>query len=603
MKEPYGEGLAPHTGPESCADGCEVGSEALTGVRTGQPLSCEINESGTPTLLSGAEGHTEGGAMRKPPKGPAQSETLCTCGNSSNGNREIPGTPSHDGGGGRSGKAGSHKPGMYVPGKSDGCIVPEKSLNNGGEILFAEAMEGRRPTKGNVRQTAANRTQSRRDVSPGLQRVREAARKDKDAQFTALLHHVTPAALRESFYRLKRDSAPGVDGVLWAQYQEDLEERLTSLNERVHNGTYRAQPSRRVYIPKTDGRLRPIGIAALEDKIVQHAVGEVLSVIYEEDFLGFSYGFRPGRGQHDALDALCVGLYRKKVNWVLDADIQGFFDTISHEWMLRFLKHRIADKRVLRLVSKWLRAGVSENGEWSRTDVGTPQGSVISPLLANIFLHYVLDLWANRWRKTVSGDVIIVRYADDGVFGFQHRQEAQDFLCELKARLNRFGLALNATKTRLIEFGRYAAENRHKRGEGKPETFDFLGFTHICSKSPINKWFMVRRVTVKKRMRGTLNRIKQALKWKMHDPVPKVGNWLCSVVRGYYGYYGIPGNLNALRAFRTNIVRYWYKVLRRRGQKRRINWKSFGPIVDRWIPRPKSMHPQPYERFYARHPR
>lgn len=603
MKEPYGEGLAPHTDPESCVDGRKAGGEALTGARTGQPLSCEIYWSGTPTLLSEAEGHTEGNAMRELPEGPAQSETLCTCGNSMNGNREIPEIPSSDGGGGRPGKVGDYTPGRYVSGKSDGCIVPGKPPNKGREDLPAEAVEGRRPTKGNAEQAAVARTQSRNAVLTGLQRVRKVAKEDKAARFTALLHHVTEDALRDSFFQLKRQATPGVDGVTWEQYQENLDERLKDVHERVHRGIYRARPSKRIYIPKPNGQLRPIGIAALEDKIVQHAVGKVLSAVYEEDFLGFSYGFRPGRGQHDALDALHVGLQEKKVNWVLDADIQGFFDTISHKWMLRFLAHRIADKRILRLVRKWLRAGVSEDGEWARTEVGTPQGAVISPLLANVFLHYALDLWVNRWRKDARGSVIIVRFADDAVWGFQHRHEAQKFLVELKARLNHFGLSLHPDKTRLIEFGRFAAENRRKRGEGKPETFDFLGFTHICGKTRLKKRFQVRRKTVKKRMRLTLKRIRAALRRRMHDSISEVGPWLQKVILGYFRYYAVPGNGDAMRGFREDIARYWYKVLRRRGQKRRINWKTYGPIVRAWIPAPKVMHPYPQERFYAKHPR
>lgn len=604
MKEPYGEGVAPHTDPESCVGGREADGEALTGARTGQPLSCEIKLSGTPTLLSEAEGHTEGGAMREPSEGPAQSKTLCTCGNSIHGNREVPGIPSPDGGDGRSGKAGSHEPGVHVLGKSDGCVVPGKPPNNGRENLSAEAVEGRRPTKGNAEQAATPRTQGRAGVSFGLQRVRKVAREDKDARFTALLHHVTLEALEDSYLDLKKQAAPGVDGITWAQYQENLPERLKELHERVHSGAYRARPSRRVYIPKPDGRLRPLGIAALEDKIVQHAVGKVLSAIYEEDFLGFSYGFRPGRGQHDALDALVVGLTRRKVNWVLDADIQGFFDTISHKWMLRFLEHRIADKRILHLVRKWLRAGVSEDGKWSRTEVGTPQGAVISPLLANIYLHYVLDQWAHHWRrKYASGDIIIERYADDFVMGFQHRHEAIRFLAELKVRLNQFGLTLHPEKTRLIEFGRYAADNRRKRGEGKPETFDFLGFTHICAKTRIRGWFHVWRKTVKKRLRAALKRIKTAIRERMHDPISEVGAWLKRVVLGYYRYHAVPGNCDALRTFREDLIRYWYKVLRRRGQKRRINWQTFSPVVKFWIPTPRVMHPHPNERFYAKHPR
>jgi RNA-directed DNA polymerase len=604
MKEPHSEELAPHAGPESCIDCSNAGGEALTGVRMGQPLSGEIKLSRTPTLLSEAEGNTEGSVMRELPTGPAPSKTLCTCGNSMNGNREIPGIPSLDGGDGRTGKAISHKPGMNVPGKSDGCVVPKKPPNKGRQDLPAEEVEGRRPTKGNTEQTATLRTQSRESVSPGLQRVRKVAKKEKDAKFTSLLHHVTLSALRNSCFALKRQAAPGIDGVTWEQYQEELEERLENLHEKVHAGSYRAQPSRRVYIPKPDGRKRPLGIAALEDKIVQHAVGEVLSAIYEEDFLGFSYGFRPGRSQHDALDALKVGLSRRKVNWVLDADIHGFFDTIDHKWMLRFVEHRVADPRILRLVRKWLRAGVSEDGEWSRTEVGTPQGAVISPLLANIYLHYVLDQWANSWReKHAGGDVIIVRYADDFVMGFQYRHEAEKFLSALKVRLERFGLALNLDKTRLIEFGRFAAENRRKRGEGKPETFDYLGFTHICAKTRNGIYFHIRRKTAKKRLRAALAKVKAALRRRMHDPVPEVGKWLQRVVRGYYQYHAIPGNWEALRTFRSEVTRYWLKTLRRRSQKRRINWKAFSPIASRWIPVPALVHPHPNVRFDAKHPR
>lgn len=601
MKESYGEGLAPHTDPESCVGNREVVGEALTGARTGQPLSCEIRQSGTPTLLSEAEGHTNSGAKRESLAGPAQSETLCTCGNSSNGNREIPEIPSLDGGDGRLEKAGGHNSDMYVSGKSDGRIVSEKSPNKSRDDLLAEGMERRRPTKGNAEQPATIRTRSRKIVSTGLQRVREVARKGKDVRFTALLHHVTPELLEESFFQLKKTASPGVDGMTWAQYQENLAERLSNLHERVHKGTYRAQPSRRVYISKADGRLRPLGVASLEDKIVQHAVGEILTVIYEEAFLGFSYGFRPGRSQHDALDALTAALYRKKVNWVLDADIQGFFDTISHEWMLRLLEHRIADKRILRLVKKWLRAGVSEDGEWSRTDVGTPQGAVISPLLANIYLHYVLDLWVQHGRKQARGDVIIVRFADDVVLGFQYQHDAQNFLSGFTARLGQFGLTLHPEKTRLIEFGRFAAEDRQRRGEGRPETFEFLGFTHICGRTRDRKRFKVCRLTMKKRLRTTLKRVKQELRWRMHDPIPEVGRWLRSVVIGYDQYHAIPGNGKVISSFRYDIKCYWYKVLRRRGQKRRINWKAFGPIVTRWIPAPKILHPHPLVRFDAKY--
>ena len=604
MKEPYSEGLASHTGPESCVGAREDTDEALTGVRTGQPLSGELDSFGTPTLLSEAEGNTGGDVMREPSSGPAPSETLCTCGNSLHGNREIPGIPPLDGRDGRSGKAESRKPDTYVPGKSDGCIVPRRPPNKDKRNLSAEAEEGRRSTKGNAKQMATPRTQSRKSVPPGLQRVRKVAEEDKAVRFTALLHHVTPEALKASFFALKRQAAPGVDGVTWKQYGKGLGKRIENLHARVHNGTYRAQPSKRVYIPKPDGRMRPLGMAALEDKIVQHAVGKVLSIVYEEDFLGFSYGFRPGRAQHDALDALAIGLGRRKVNWVLDADIRGFFDTISHEWMVRFIEHRIADRRVTRLIRKWLRAGVSEDGKWSKTEVGTPQGAVISPLLANIYLHYVLDQWAHHWRrKYAGGDVIIVRYADDFVVGFQHRHEAEQFLAGLHVRLERFGLALNLDKTRLIEFGRFAGENRRKRGQGKPETIVFLGFTHYCTRTRKEGWFHLGRKTTTKRLRATLARIKTALRKRMHAPIPEVGEWLRQVVLGYYQYHAIPGNWSALNAFRREVARNWLTTLRRRGQKRRMNWKRFSPIVKRWLPEPVLLHPHPNVRFDAKHPR
>lgn len=604
MKEPYGEGLAPRTGPESCVCSRKAAGEALTGVRTGQPLSGEINLSGTPTLLSEAEGHTGEGVMRESSPGPAPSKTLCTCENSMHGNREIPRVPFLDGRKGRSGKVKSRTPDEYVCGKSDGCIVPEKPPNKGSVKRSAEAAEERRPTKGNMLQTATSRTQSRKCVLSGLQRVRKAARKDKDARFTALLHHVTPEMLRESFFALKRKAAPGLDGVTWQAYQEELDSKIKGLHQRVQSGTYRAMPSKRVYIRKPDGRMRPLGISALEDKIVQHAVGRVLAAIFEQDFLGFSYGFRPGRGQHDALDALYVALTRKKVNWVLDADIQGFFDAISHEWMLRFIEHRIVDRRIIRLVRKWLRAGVSEDGKWSKTRSGTPQGAVISPLLGNIFLHYALDQWVHHWRqKHASGEVIIVRYADDFVVGFQHRRDADMFMAAVKQRLAKFGLALQPDKTRLIEFGRFAAENRRKRGLGKPETFDFLGFTHICTVTRINRRFHIWRKTAKHRLRAALAKVKAAIRARMHAPIAEVGAWLQKVISGYYQYHSISGNMKALNIFRNEIARYWLKVLRRRGQKKRINWERFGPIVKTWIPVPKILHPYPNKRFYAKHPR
>ncbi len=327
--------------------------------------------------------------------------------------------------------------------------------------------------------------------------------------------------LRDSYYALKRQAAPGVDGVTWQEYETGLEGRLTDLHNRVHRGAYRAQPSRRVYIPKADGRQRPLGIAALEDKIVQQAVVTILNQIYEVDFKGFSYGFRPGRSPHQALDALTVGIQRKRVNWVLDADIRGFFDNMSHEWTMKFVEHRVADRRILRLIQKWLKAGVSEDGQWSESKVGTPQGAVVSPLLANVYLHYVFDLWIEAWRqKVATGDVIVVRYADDLVVGFENRTEAERFLEAFRERLAKFGLELHPEKTRLIEFGRFAAQDREKRGEGKPETFTFLGFTHYCGKRRSNGAFIVWRKTAKKRMVAKLQAIKAELRLRMHERMP-----------------------------------------------------------------------------------
>jgi group II intron reverse transcriptase/maturase len=381
-------------------------------------------------------------------------------------------------------------------------------------------------------------------------------------------------------------------------YGQDLEDRIDDLHGRVQRGTYRAQPSKRAWIEKADGRQRPLGIAALEDKIVQYAVKTVLEMIYEEDFLGLSYGFRPGRGCHNALDALYIGIERRKVNWVLDADIRGFFDNIDHEWLLKFLRHRIADKRILRLISKWLTAGVSEDGQWSRTTVGTPQGSVISPILANVFLHYVFDLWANQWRdRHARGSVIMVRYADDFVMGFQSRVDAERFLRELHKRLEQFGLQLHPEKTRLIEFGRFAAERRERQGQGKPETFDFLGFTHCCGKTR-KGWFTIKRKSIAKRMRATLQKIKQQLRARMHDSVVEVGRWLGTVVRGWFNYFAVPGNTRSIKAFHTEVQRLWRHVLRRRSQKgRRRAWERVRRLTRKWLPSPRILHPYPDQRL------
>src|SRR3954470_10498948 len=583
MQESHRKDPASHPDPESCAGVRKDAGEALTGAHAGQPSSCEIRYSGVPTPLCEAEGHTEGGVIGEPSEDPAQSETLRMRGNPLHGKREIPRASAADGGAGRSGKVVDPTPGMHARGKSDDCVVPGKPPNNDGDDPSAEVVEGRRSAEGNTLPEAASRTQSRLDAWIALQRVREVARRDKRARFTALLHHVTVDLLRESFYALKRHAAPGVDGLTWEQYEADLEDRIPDLHRRVHLGTYRAQPSRRTFIPKADGRLRPLGIAALEDKIVQQAVVSVLNQIYEVDFLGFSYGFRSGRAPHDALDALWVGLMRKKVNWVLDADIRGFFDAIDHGWLVKFLEHRIADRRVLRLIQKWLRAGVSEDGQWSPTTVGTPQGAVASPLLANVFLHYAFDLWVQQWRtKSAAGDMIVVRYADDFVVGFQHRHDAERFLRGLGGRMEKFGLALHPEKTRLIEFGRFAAENRRKRGESKPETFTFLGFTHICGRKHWSGGFIVKRRTAAKRLRAKLHEVKEALLRRRHEPIAELGKWLRSVVQGDFNYFAVAANLVSVDRFRRETNRGWLHALRRRGQRHRLSWARFRPIVDFW---------------------
>jgi group II intron reverse transcriptase/maturase len=436
-------------------------------------------------------------------------------------------------------------------------------------------------------------------VSSALDRVRQAALKDRDARFTALLHHVDVERLRAAYRAISPDAAAGVDGVTWRDYGRDLEANLQDLHARVHRGAYRARPSRRVFIAKTDGRLRPLGVAALEDKIVQRAVVEVLNAIYEQDFLGFSYGFRPGRSAHDALDALAVAITKRRVNWVLDADIRDCFASLDHSRLAKFLEHRIADKRVLRLIQKWLAAGVIEDGSWTASDAGTPQGASISTLLANVYLHYVFDLWAHQWRgRQARGEMIVVRYADDFVVGFEHNDDAERFLADLRERFAQFALELAPDKTRLIEFGRFAAERRQQRGERRPETFDFLGFTHICAKTRKGR-FMLKRVTSKKRMRAKLSAVKTELRRRMHLPVSEQGRWLGSVVRGHLNYYAVPGNSDAIGAFRDQITRHWHRTLRRRSQRHRLTWQRMHRLAVRWLPHARIQHPWPDARFAA----
>lgn len=486
------------------------------------------------------------------------------------------------------------------PWKSDRLVVPAKSSNKA-DVEAAETVEGRSLVKGNTDEQNASRTQRRIvDAPSALDRVREAARRDRKRKFTALFHHVTVDLLREAFQALNRKASSGVDGVTWQQYEEALEGNLQDLHVRLQRGAYRAKPSRRVYIPKADGRQRPLGIASLEDKVVQRAVVVVLNAVYEEEFLGFSYGFRPRRSQHDALDALNVGLIRKRVSWLLDADIRGFFDTIDHGWLMKFVEHRIGDERVLRLLRKWLTAGVMEHGSWSLSEQGTPQGATISPLLANIYLHYVFDLWSQRWRtRPGRGEMIVVRYADDFIVGFQRIGDAMPFLEELRRRLRHFALELHPEKTRLIRFGRYARQQRAERRERRPETFNFLGFTHICGENRRGNFTLVRR-TIRERMTAKLHAVKIELLRRRHQPIPTQGKWLGQVVRGFFAYHAVPANGAALDAFRSQVKRHWKRALSRRSQRAYISWPRMQTLGDRWLPRPRILHPWPQDRFDAK---
>src|SRR6476620_6076336 len=496
--------------------------------------------------------------------------------------------------------------------KSDPAIVAMKPANKAGgssaaravgKPYAAEPVERRAGTKGNAGQQSTRRTQSRESVSQALERIRKVARERKKERFTALLHHINIDLLEEAFFELKANAAPGVDRLTWKDYEADLECNLEDLHGRVQRGAYRALPSRRVYIPKPDGRQRPLAVAALEDKIVQRAVATLLSAIYEEDFLGFSYGFRPGRGTHDALDALCVGMHSKKVSFILDADIRSFFDEISQEWLIRFLEHRIGDRRIIRLIQKWLKAGVLEDGIVSASDRGTGQGSVISPLLANIYLHYVLDLWAARWRRReANGDMIIVRYADDFIVGFQYERDARRFLDEMRARLQEFALSLHPEKTRLIEFGRFAAKDRKARGLGKPETFNFLGFTFISGKTRSGK-FLLKRKTRRDRMRAKLRMIKEEMWRRMHQPIYQQGKWLGHVVRGYFNYHAVPTNFRSLVTFRTEVAKRWRRALSRRSERGDLNWVQMNALIAEWLPRPRIRQPCPTLRTAVLYPR
>jgi group II intron reverse transcriptase/maturase len=431
-------------------------------------------------------------------------------------------------------------------------------------------------------------------VHTALGRVRHAAEQKKGVRFTALLHHIYAIdTLRAAFYEVERDAAPGVDGETWEHYGEQLEAKLAELSDRLRRGAYRPQPVRRVYIPKRGdaAQQRPIGVTALEDKIVQRATVAVLNAIYEPEFAGFSYGARPGRNAHQALAALDQAIVKKRVKWVLDADLRDFFGSLGHDQLIRFVEHRIWDKRVMRLMRQWLAAGVLEDGTWTLSETGTPQGGSISPLAANLYMHYVFDVWAQRWRRTEArGDMVTVRYLDDFIVGFEIRADAERFLSVLRERLGQFGLMLHPDKTRLLEFGRYAAQNRRERGQGKPESFQFLGFVHSCGRTRTGE-FMVHRHTAGERLRAKLKEVKAELRQRRHDPVPEVGKWLGSVVRGHGQYYGIPGNYRAIARFRDEVSRHWHHALSRRSQKGSVRWDRMHRLIQRFIPPARIVHP------------
>ena len=491
---------------------------------------------------------------------------------------------------------------MHEREKSDPVVVARKPTNKA-EQSAAEPVERRTGTKGNAGQQSTRRAQDRASVSHALSRVRKVAQERKTEKFTTLFHHLDTSMLRTAFFALKKDAAPGVDGLTWEAYEADLDPRIDDLHSRLHRGAYRAQPARRRFIPKPDGSQRPLAVVALEDKIVQRATAAVLGVIYEEEFLGFSYGFRPKRSQHDALDALMVGISGTKVNFILDADIRSFFNEVSQDWLVRFVQHRVGDPRIVRLIQKWLKAGVLEDGEQVVSEKGTGQGSVISPLLANVYLHYVFDLWAERWRRReATGNMVMVRYADDIVVGFEREADARRFWEDMRERLREFSLTLHPEKTRLIEFGRHAAINRGRRGLGRPETFTFLGFTMICGKSRRGR-FLLKRKTRRDRMRAKLQEIKEALQRQRHQPIPKQGDWLRQVVTGFFAYHAVPTNGPAISAFRYRVLTFWHAALRRRSQKDKTTWARMKKLADEWLPMPRILHPWPSERFAVKHPR
>lgn len=487
------------------------------------------------------------------------------------------------------------------PEESDGGIVPGKEANKAAATA-AESLEERPPAKRNPQREAAVRPQRREAVSIRLERVRQRAEAEPKARFHNLFSLLTVDLLRESFYQLKRQASPGLDKVKWSTYEKNMEANLQDLEDKLHQDRYRATPVRRKYIAKPDGRKRPIGVTTVEDKIVQQAVATLLGAVHEPSFCGFSYGARPGRSAHDALDAVMVALWEQPVGWVLDADIQGFFDQIPHAELLRVLEMRIGDRRLLRLITKWLRVGWVEDGKRHPGKRGTPQGGVISPMLGNIYLDHVLDKWFGAWRRReCQGTAFIVRYVDDVVLGFQYRHEAELALECLRKRLAEWGLTLHPEKTRLIEFGRYASRNRRDRGEGKPESFTFLGVTHSCGKNR-KGGFKIRRQTSRRSLAKVLHRIRDQLRWRLHDGLHETGRWLTSVVRGHFQYFAFPDNWQALDSFRNAVRILWFRAIRRRSHKarQRWNWRRFHPLGERYLPHPKLCHPWPSVRFDAR---
>ena len=595
MKELYAEGVVNHSDPESWGQRRKALVQALTGASMGAdieprkyvPEADPVPVAGRPCMQRRSDEslHDPAGSMNR--------RTSRTSGHE---NREIQQVSEGGAPSGRTVQGTPRTTVMNACWKSDEGVVPMNRRRPSGRGVG----EGRPETSGNPDQPTMAETQDSEPMLSGLERVRQAARRNTTMRFTNLMHHVTPGMLDDAYRSLKRTAAAGVDGVTWEEYGEQLAERLTDLHRRVHDGRYRALPSKRAWIPKADGSMRPLGIAGLEDKIVQLAVSWVLQAIYEQDFAGFSYGFRPGRGQHNALDAAWVGIMQKKVSWIVDADIKGFFDTLDHAWLIKFVEHRVADARLLRLLRKWLRAGVSEDGEWSSTTAGTPQGAVISPLLANIYLHYVLDLWVKWWRRQPgTGEVIIVRYADDFVVGFQRKADAERFMANLHERLQRFALTLHPDKTRLIEFGRFAAANRAKRGEKRPETFNFLGFTHCCARRLSDGGFTVIRRSMVKRLGATVKRIGEHLKRHRAMPIGQQGRWLGSVVRGWLNYHAVPGNSIAIHAFRDRVVETWKRALGRRSQKAKAGttWPIMRQLAERFLPKACILHPYPNERL------